>query len=538
MRNNTLLNSVISLAIALLALPTSAQDISQPAWHPSPTTDDRGYIDVWRLRDDVAYVESMFSDGETEFCSFGGEDEKPPSAREIKRRQKKEDECVKKIERDYEKYQGAFNTLNVAWLPVMYDAIKKGDPVAEVILRLCETTQVLDRSGIETTCDEDDQRRSVANEHIDKIGFLPATNNPSKDVNWREPQPVPHQWEINQLATLKKVRGGALAFPHNLVNINGFDDHRYDFDVYRRWYLLDAVHQDAPRAFTASSSHFHEGLNANYAELRLVRYPSTPGRLTYGKRLYEGESNLRWKDFWRWEYKDYIPNPAHTYSPNIAAALAETHPFFKALATLQAEMESTIDQYLAIEPRWAVFLLNRVSNHEWVPEGTISTTQKIDPSWLGTWILEKESVDWERSMKESKGTATITSDGEYTRIVINAETEVEPFLNVSNCLLRYSGGATFLPKFHKNGSLDSSNTILGNYRSAGPNEQSVAPFNPKKRYKQVLMQCKKAEDLDSMHVRFLFLAKDTLVEFADSGQLNDHLGVRHYSRLKAVSEPN
>jgi hypothetical protein len=111
-----------------------------------------------------------------------------------------------------------------------------------------------------------------------------------------------------------------------------------------------------------------------------------------------------------------------------------------------AQIESSINRYLADDPRWGVFLLHRIGHHEWVPEGTESTTHVLDATWEGTWMLERETRDWTSPMKSAVGRAAIKHSGDYFEISVAADQPEEPFPNVEDCVLRYSGGSTFLPE--------------------------------------------------------------------------------------------
>lgn len=184
------------------------------------------------------------------------------------------------------------------------------------------------------------------------------------------------------------------------------------------------------------------------------------------------------------------------------------------------------------EPRWSVFLLHRVGHHEWIPEGTQSTTHQLDSAWLGKWAFQKESKDSSYPMTNGEGTADIYQDGEFTKITITAASSFDPFNNVSGCLLRYSGGLTYLPEITPDGKTDklNTNTLLG-YTLPVLHPDAIAPFDVKKRYKQVLMQCAGAEEPDSSRARFLLLAGDTLIEFG-YGTAWSSLAIRHYQRVK------
>ncbi len=454
---------IILLIIFLnaLSLPSYAETVAVK-FIPNVS---RGYlIDVWRLREDVKYVESFTASDNIDECTLEGDPDTPvPSLKQQKLNLNTEENCIREIHTAYEKYQKIFKQFNDAYLPVMYEAIRQGDKVAEVIMRQCDTTTALDRSDIESTCDEDSNKRKIAFSRLKAIGFAPAYKDPG--------------------ATGKRVHGR--------------------------------------RAFTFKRSNSRAWNTDSFAYLRLNREPQTPGFLTWGTELYFAGS----KDF-------------YTGLENFDAPWNGAY--------IEAE-DKEIDRYLNQDPRWAVFLLHRIGYHEWVPEGMKSATHILDSSWEGRYELKKRADNWILPMKPEKGQAIIERDGEFMKITIESEINRHPLKRVKQCSLRYSGGLTYYPELTPSGQ-SPLNTMLGYFyraganrsaRSAfpkagafhkdGDNKEAVAPFHPKKRYKQVLMQCKNAESDRSGSLRFLLLANDILVEFGGSA---GKLAVRHYARVK------
>jgi hypothetical protein len=433
-----------------------------------PVVDARGFIDVWQLRNDVALVPNRAAIGDTDFCGTEGDDYeaadtiKPPSAKEIRRRAKvaqqeqaSAETCVKNIQSKTAEYDRIFAAFNRAWLPVMMNAINKGDMVAEVILRQCTTTHAFDRSGFESICDPE-PKRSKATLRLAEIGFPPAQ----------------------------------------------FDCQRSE--------LPEVQIVDYPRAFTFYRSSYGVWKTDSFACLSLHRKPQTPGYMTWGRQLHHGGGN----------------------------SLYDSGLFVIPSKETLARSAVEIGLYLEQDPRWAVFLLTRVGRHEWMPEGTKSTTHILDASWLGEWELEKETYDWSNTtapMSPRKGHALITRNGEFTQISIQSVTPKPPLLDVADCTLRYSGGLTF--NYNVNNEVDATDTNLGYFGTGKINSEALVPLDPKKRYKQVLMQCPNAEADDNNLVRFMLLAGDTLIEVANDPyvrdiSMRDDVAIRHYRRVK------
>lgn len=444
----------------MVSTQTNAQS---SVFHPSPKKDAKGFIDVWQLRQEVIDVEAFQVTDDTDRCYQEADaSESSISSAEAEQRALMEAACVDKVQRAFDAYQKILTSFNQAWLPVMLEAVRNGDVVAEVILRQCDTTSALDRGSLESTCDPDPVRRKKAVARLKEIGFAPAYADPRQDG--------------------KFIHG-----------TRAFTFHRTTDGVWK----TDA-----------------------FAFLRLNRRPQTPGTLTWERYLYSNGS----KDLY-----DGLENFNLNYN--------------SAIAKMEA---AEIDRYLTQDPRWGVFLLHRIGHHEWVPEGMRSTTHVLEPSLEGVWKLEKEAENWIWPMKPASGTATVTRKGEFTYISIQAKQAKEPFKNVVDCMLRYSGGQTYLPELTPSGQAATA-TLLGYFYGAaankmgnspfakpgtfykdGQNSEAVAPFDPKQRYEQILMQCPNAEADGTGRIRFLLLADDVLVEFGY--WYTDRLAVRHYRR--------
>ncbi|MBD8881219.1 hypothetical protein IHE49_12080 [Rhodanobacter sp. 7MK24] len=515
----------------------------------APKVDARSYIDVWRLRHDVAVVEASYVD-----------DGRQAEAQACKRDdatdgQRAEDACIAALRRRSAAYRSLFAAFNAAWLPAIRNAVAHGDPVAEVILRQCATTGALDRRGMASTCDDDPAQRAIANGRLRAIGFVPALD--IRFPNWQRAHDRHVTRLENQQRALDAIRHGALGFDTMHVMSNGNTAiNADDLQWYRNYALVEAALQDAPIAFTVTPGTFNAGWKtAAFATLKLNRQPLTPGFLTWGRRLYFAGSGTVYTGphYWR-------SSPTRVYVPDsesmkkIAGTGTNYEQFKRALAgaslheiTLSgtgdgqfrrelydtlATISTSIAAYLKQDPRWAVFLLHRVGLHEWVPAGTRSTTARLDRAWLGTWKLQSRTMDWDQPLQPANGYARITRDrtGDFQMIVRATPAEaLAPFGNVDDCALRYSGGATYSVSPQPAGQ---ETTALGAINGQHARE-ALAPLDPKLRYKQVLMQCIGAESPYSDNVRFLLLAHDHLIEIGvDETERFPHIAVRQYLRVR------
>jgi len=294
----------------------------------------------------------------------------------------------------------------------------------------------------------------------------------------------------------------------------------------RRGRVIEAALQEVERAFTYSSGRDAGWQTDGFAKLSLNRKPLTPGCLTWGKRLHGGGNSL-YTGIYYWR-RD-LGRDIKRVEQHVGGK--QELEFIKLLRETLISANDNINRYLKQDPRWSVFLLNRIGHHEWVPEGMTSDTDKLRPEWLGQWKLETEFLDWMPLSVQPEATyATIYKDGGATRITFQTPTApTAPSHDAVGCQLRYSGGLTYLPGKDLE-SATSTKTVLGYLRTYSlPTIREVfKPLKPSNRYKQVLVQCPEGEWFDSLRVRFLLLAGDSMIEVMGSGKT-----VRHFRRVSS-----
>jgi hypothetical protein len=545
----------LSVALSVLAVAhflSSSYPARGADSQPSPKVDGKGFVDVWQLRKDIAVVEPLYATDDTEHCVPEGDPDNPPRQEQIEQEERASAECAKKVHADHAAYQKVWKALNAAWLPSIYRAIRAGDTVAEVIMRQCATTAVLDRSDIESTCAADSRRRAVARERLTRIGFVPAfdVGDPPQRPGVSNSNAVPDPLDVNQAAVLNGIRGGVLGFDRFRVERGGnLAQNESDVRRFKRWALIEAVLQEAPRVFTFSPGNHEAGWATEaFESLRLNRQPLAPGFLTWGPALhYSGGSSVyTGPQYWRSDPVRIYPEPVGSGGSVLAAGVGVAE-FERERSALLAEIDSGIDRKLREDPRWGVFLLHRIGHHEWVPEGIQSTTGSLDAAWEGTWILKKQTPDWTSPMQPVAGRAVIQRRDDTFHMSVAADREGEPFWNVEDCVLRYSGGLTYPSEVGPTGQKPMSTLFgymyaasakeAGSFTQDGEIDEAVTPFDPAKRYKQVLMLCERGESTDSARVRFLLLAGDTLVEVGAAGPFRRPLAVRHYDRVQRLQGP-
>jgi len=581
------------------------------------------FIDVWKLRHDVAELEILQASDNTDHCyqeGGGGEEEdavvSPQSQKELelqKQLAEKQAEdsriCVKEIRKTYQKYMLAYDVFNNTWLPLINHAIESGDPVAEVIMRQCSTTPVLDRSHIESTCDSNPQRRAIAAKSLREIGFAPAFDWEyeirESNSNFKKELSLPKNIQniravIDQIrrhllslpqnkgAFLDQIRLRHIRYDQNLMleqfgnGIYGFYGkglldvsvtNAYDETDQARYRLIVEANLITPRAFTFSPAQPDRWATGAFGTLKLNRPQSlTPGVLTWGSALfssYDDKPAITGDGFTtKWRYG------------NLSEVPRETRPYLyqpiDAVRDLIAKSEANINIYLKQDPRWGVFLLHRMGDHEWVPEGIKSDSHKLTEDLAGKWQLVKSFHDWSGGLtfrdwgggliseQEPTHTAIISNEGELSKITFQTKATFPE--DAVGCVLRYSGGTTYLPKYYESTiegdptlktvtNQEWSNTMFGDLEkdcfgkiyvtgagsknlgnqctSSADNGYALAPLDPQKQYQQVLVQCPEGESTDSDQMRFLLLNGDTMVEFSARGPYNEDLYIRHFHRVAA-----
>lgn len=534
---NTLLRTLLLSTAIFLSAPTYCLSNNQ---NFQPRTDEREYIDVWKLLHDIQLIPEDLSHNEFYGCF---DDTYPPDMDESDFTQFKFENypqairsCIKKSQQHRTTYLNTIKSFNKVWLPVLMNAVSKGDPVAEIILRKCEITPVIDRRQIESTCSPVESARKVAQKRVMEIHFVPAIDYPKQEFS----NDCPNEYEcmksykLSDTQELELVKHGKIDY---LTPISrpyaGYSGGFYvKFEVealhQRRSAVVDAIVADIPRTFTLPG-----------IPLSLHRKHMLPDQLTWGR------TGQNWRsDSQTWAIVRADKNKGGVHEKNdirVGISGKGVKEFETLRLTLIKDIELNLQKFLQQDPRWGVFLLNRIGHNEWLPNGLNSNTHRIREPLAGKWVLEKYTDDWRKPMHPLYAIAEIKQENEHTHITIEAKESDdphantnEPFSNVKNCLLRYSGGSTIIPELGTNGQKPDK-TLFGDMHGKmyeeGENKEAVAPFNPRKKYRQILMQCEKAESPESDRTRFLFYTGKYLVEVGKRYP-NDPISIRHYRRMK------
>jgi len=488
-------------------------------------TDARGFVDVWALRADVAKVEALIVASDAEACSPEGDPDEQLSPAQAARRQREGRNCVAAWKRSHARFDSARQHFNRAWGPALRSAIQQGDRVAEVIWRQCGTTSVLDRAALESTCDEVPTRRALAVRRLREIGFEPAFDRSDER---------PYERAQVQAVVMQRFATGDLGGWEGRVYHGGNAPATVaDLEEIRNCMILDTVIMETRRAFT-----FTNGMDVgadDLAALRLNRRATTPGVLTWQANIIRSGSPYSGRHDWR--AGSIKVSLRYDKDRVVLVGGVDDARFLRSVKQVLAAIESNIQRWLADDPRWSVFLLQRLGRHEWVPVGLASSSGRLDAAWRGQWTLQRQFDDL-RPVDTQPTRAFV--DTQSDRSLLRFEADPASKSSAVQCELRYSGGRSQMPESGSHatsatstvlGYLPSFTDVLGAY-SPGPVEP-FAPMDPHKSYRQVLVQCPQGEWLDNRTARFLFLAGDTMVEVMGPVPLV----IRHWQRDSAADAP-
>ena len=468
----------------------------------------RGFIDVFELRKAVSRLEALLPTIDEERCETRT--------------------CQVAVDREKKKFKKARSAFMRKWGSALLTAIDRGDEVAEVIWRQCNTTPIIERSALASTCDNDPARRKEAALRLRQIGFEAALdeeaegNAPAWEPDRNKRRPLSQARTIRQMEagvyggwTIDNYNGGnAAQSPEELVDI-------------QREAVIDAALTLVRRSFTYIRR--QDGSDyESHAQLRLNRKPigthtlAWSANVFYSGKPYTGPYDPAWGGF-----EVYL-----RYAKGGKTVVGGNHDvyYLRMLYETLMRSEQRIDDWLKRDPRWSVFLLHRRGHHEWVPKGMKSPFGRLNPTWGGEWVLDKKFVNFMPVASHSPARLRIRV-GDAQTIAQFEEAGTSSYA----CELRYSGGNSHRPE-NDNHAKTATNTALGylpalapiSPHEAGP-VQPFAPMNPHKIYRQVLVQCPQGEWPDNRNKRFLFLANDKMIE-VHRAQGSRDLTIQHWQR--------
>lgn len=380
------------IAITLCLLQIGCAGLN--ATHPQQTAaevDARGYVNPWALQKTLNDIEAM----PEVYCSsdqdVSTEGLTEAEIAKIKQKEKAAfDQCNKKQTAQEQAYQDAVSRLNATWLPLLKQATDNGDPVAEVILRMCETAPLLNRENVAADCTKNEQARNYAQKRLETIGFEPAL------YHYKFPNLRGYPYDLfgkyceekrgtdggnlcrNKLTNARYeqmfavMQTGVLSVLERLdceYDIAGTDDGKQAFATCLYYSdLMRAVTILAPKFFVAPPDH------GGYDTFSLMR--------THTKQGFEP-----WLQGAA-DYRNFAP-----LKPRISPIkwAEKTDPEYEAKFYGQAyrilkKMSANIQLNLDQEPRWAVFILERGNPVATRPTGNKSRQEKFFGTYQGSLI--------------------------------------------------------------------------------------------------------------------------------------------------------
>jgi hypothetical protein len=362
---------------ARFAKPVSENKPSVQAMQSAATigmVDTRGFIDVWMLREDVIALSSL-PRGQNECSRSEGDDEdylatlKTRMARlAYQRKHRKEEALARKAEdrceadnlRQRKRFEQLHTAFNARWLPTLNNATKLGDPVAEIVLRLCETTPLLDRSEVAADCSGKPDDKAFARQRLEIIGFKPALHKYT---------PTAHAEDWHQRPTICGKRDNASSECSYRADIA-----RYEriLSVMRTGHLavaeswntcqiggstpeLDILAEECQRLMNLMMA-VSAGTNQFYTVGSIDGGMEGLTQMSLQRPILRGDAGIPRKE-WPYDTRGMVTrNDRRKFTdPDFQ------RKFYAELDKTVQEIETNIADDLLKEPRWAIFLVKRMA---------------------------------------------------------------------------------------------------------------------------------------------------------------------------------
>lgn len=338
------------------------------------SADAKGFVNVWELRKALVALAALPT-GQYDCGSEGDETIEAPRfkskkarmayARQLAKLERQQHIADVQCDQTRIKTENAFNkareTLNRNWLPVLVKATSIGDPVAEVILRLCEVAPALDRHRIASDCSESHADQLIAKTRLEAIDFKPALHkyaatNHAETIRVTNKPCGPETTEAGNdcllsaaaeryRRILKVMETGyvGVAESWNTCQTAGANTKQEALvqECQRLMYLMLAVSSEVPRFYSAGPLDSHiDHIN----ELTLIR-PLLSGQKgePTSSHLFASRGEIVKVNFAKFSDPEFQVK------------------FYSALAQALKAIDSNIENDLRKEPRWSVFLIERIN---------------------------------------------------------------------------------------------------------------------------------------------------------------------------------
>jgi len=360
--------SVLNTPQVASSVKAASSSVQSPGWGD--------VIQLKQLSQDIEKVTALPTGGGDCGSQFEGDDgEEPPTFRtkkeriayerskqqEEQERARGEKECEITQAKQSTVYEAALNNLNHTWIPVLKRAVDLGDPVAEVILRLCDTAPILDRTGIASSCAEKEEDRKFARTRLEAINFRPALYG----YNLISQADAPRNCNINDSGSNEFAR---------CVTQSGIDRYKQMLEIIRTGYL--GVVED----FNTCQV---KGMNEE-----LDRLAEECQRLLFLTEVTAYRSSRSYAPNLTLTHKEEYPRIYLAWNPNHVTRLNWSEfrdPDFQSKFDLEvkknlAEINANIESDLKKEPRWGIFLMNRIVDRTEEQKNTY--VSKLGLTWM------------------------------------------------------------------------------------------------------------------------------------------------------------
>ncbi len=322
--------------------------------------DSPGWLDVSAFAHAVAAIANLprgdydcYVEGEedTEGPYFLTFEEERQAAEAVRQSERYLAECNARGQSESFTYKTALDEFNANWLPVLKLAADLEDPVAEVILRLCESAPMLDRTGIASDCSERKEDQEFARARLEAIAFKPALHRYVIADVYRRSQRVCDAGDdvakkrCRVEAELDRFRGiqglmntGYLGVVQSLNNCMVKSDNQE----------LDRLIQECQRQSITSIAATERAPRAYADQLSIMGACYFPGPRHLSFHLDGLIRSSGWSLF-------DVPDPDFRSKLD------------KEINQLVAAIESSIDNDLRRDPRWALFLAERSGKRAFGP---------------------------------------------------------------------------------------------------------------------------------------------------------------------------
>ena len=391
--NMSFIKVAVFLFLIFVMQSSLAELVDLKTYKTSGKVDSRGYINPWALQKALNGVAEL-SKSDLVCDSRQAVSTEGLTEAELEKVERKEkaafDQCERKRIAKEKSYQDALLKLNETWLPLLMQATDNGDPVAEVILRMCETTPLLNRDDVAADCTKNEPERSYAQKRLEAIGFEPAL------YHYKFPRLVGYPYDLyGKICEEKRGADGGNLCRNKFTNVRYEQmfaimqtgvlsvlerlDCEYDVagtEEGKQAFATCLYYSDLMRAVTFLASKFYVAPpdHGGYDTLSLMRAVTRQPFEPWLQGFADYQTFAPLKPFISLIKQSEKPDPVYE-----GKLYGEAYRILKRInANIQADLEK--------EPRWAAFLLERGNSETTKPPQNRPKQEKFFGTYQGSLI--------------------------------------------------------------------------------------------------------------------------------------------------------